>query len=44
MDTDWTVSEKEALHGVFKYVPEIGVNDKGNPNKYTKIHIITSNE
>ena len=38
MDTDWTVSEKEALHGVFKYVPEIGVNDKGNPNKYTTIH------
>ncbi|MCR4928300.1 MAG: UvrD-helicase domain-containing protein, partial [Lachnospiraceae bacterium] len=38
MDTDWMVSEKEALHGVFKYVPEIGVDDKGNPNKYTKIH------
>lgn len=36
MDTDWTVTEKNALHGVYKYEANLGVDAKGKERKYTR--------
>lgn len=36
MDTDWIVSEKNALHGVYGYAADLETDDKGNPKNYKK--------
>lgn len=36
MDTDWDVTELNALHGVYRYEADLGVDDKGDPVKYKK--------
>ena len=36
MDTDWIVSEKNALHGVYGYAADLETDGKGNPKNYKK--------
>lgn len=36
MDTDWTVTEKNALHGVYKYEANLGVDANNKPIKYRR--------
>lgn len=42
MDTDWDVQEKNALHGVYRYVANLGNDDKGNPVKYKRDDDVTA--
>lgn len=42
MDTDWVVSEPSALHGVYKYEADLGVDGKGEPVKYKKADDVTA--
>lgn len=36
MDTDWTIAEKNALHGVYKYEPNLGMDANGKALKYKR--------
>ena len=36
MDSERVVSEKKALHGVYRYEPDLGVDENGKPVKYKK--------
>ena len=42
MDTDWVVSEPSALHGIYKYEADLGVDGKGEPVKYKKADDVTA--